>query len=104
MVFAWSQYPHNLIVYLILLFLLIVGMVKRVQLKIIHEQGNRILDELNVAISDKRELRASVSVPPEIDPKVVYSLFKNMSDEVLFNVLLIHTLFHSSSKVIHLVV
>ncbi|XP_055835771.1 DNA-directed RNA polymerase III subunit 1-like [Solanum dulcamara] len=57
------------------------GMVKRVQLKIIHEQGNRILDELNVAISDKRELRASVSVPPEIDPKVVYSLFKNMSDE-----------------------
>lgn len=57
------------------------GMVKKGQLKIIHEQGNRILDELNVAISDKRELKASVSVPPEIDPKVVYSLFKNMSDE-----------------------
>lgn len=57
------------------------GMVKKLQLKITHEQGNRILDEINVAISDKRELRASVSVPPEIDPKVVYSLFKNMSDE-----------------------
>ncbi|KAL3354961.1 hypothetical protein AABB24_019178 [Solanum stoloniferum] len=57
------------------------GMVKKLQLKITHEQGNRILDEINVAISDKRELRASVSVPPELDPKVVYSLFKNMSDE-----------------------
>lgn len=85
MVFEQSQYPCNLIIYLILLFFLIVGMVKKGQIKIIHEQGNRILDELNVAVSDKRELRASVSVPPEIDPKVVYSLFKNMSDEVFVN-------------------
>lgn len=79
-------------------------MVKKLQLKITHEQGNRILDEINVAISDKRELRASVSVPPEIDPKVVYSLFKNMSDEVLFNILLIHMPFRPSSKLIHLLV
>ncbi|OIT30543.1 dna-directed rna polymerase iii subunit 1, partial [Nicotiana attenuata] len=57
------------------------GMVKKGQLKIIHERGNRFLDEFKAAISHKIELKTSVSVPPEIDPKAVYSLFKNMSDE-----------------------
>nr|XP_009800353.1 PREDICTED: DNA-directed RNA polymerase III subunit rpc1 [Nicotiana sylvestris]XP_009800354.1 PREDICTED: DNA-directed RNA polymerase III subunit rpc1 [Nicotiana sylvestris] len=57
------------------------GMVKKGQLKIIHERGNRFLDEFNAAISHKIDLKTSVSVPPEIDPKAVYSLFKNMSDE-----------------------
>lgn len=59
-------------------------MVKKGQLKIIHERGIRFLDEFNAAISHKIELKTSISVPPEIDPKAVYSLFKNMSDEVLF--------------------
>ncbi|PHU11107.1 hypothetical protein BC332_18037 [Capsicum chinense] len=57
------------------------GMVKKGQIKILHERGNRFLDEPNAAIAHKREIRSSVSVPPELDPKTVYSLFKNMSDE-----------------------
>lgn len=58
-------------------------MVKRQQLKIIHERKNIAdngLDEFQSALS---HTQANVSLPSTIDAKMVYELLKNMRDEVL---------------------
>lgn len=58
-------------------------MVKKGPLKIIHEQSKHFLDECHRAFAYKKGFKGSIIVPPELDPKTVHSLFKNMIDEVL---------------------
>lgn len=67
----------------------VIGMVKRntKMLGIIHERSkvnDTSLNEYRSAVFHTKEYNASsISVPEEINPKVVYSLLKNMKDEVL---------------------
>nr|GMD59858.1 DNA-directed RNA polymerase iii subunit 1 [Ipomoea batatas] len=56
-------------------------MVKKGPLKIIHEQSKHFLDECHRAFAYKKGFKGSIIVPPELDPKTVHSLFKNMIDE-----------------------
>lgn len=67
----------------------VIGMVKKNTklLGIIHERSkvnDTSLNEYRSAVSHTKEYNgSSISVSEEINPKVVYSLLKNMKDEVL---------------------
>ncbi|CAH9123780.1 unnamed protein product [Cuscuta epithymum] len=57
------------------------GMVKKASMKITHENGILLLDECYNAVAGKKDVKGSIDVPPELDPKTVYSLFMRMTDE-----------------------